>query len=151
VPVADRSALAAGLEERVARLWWRISRSAPSDLSRTAGATLARLSESGPHRVGELAAAESVSQPTMSCVLQRLERDGLVTRRSDPADARAARLSITAAGRQALQAHAARRAEALADELERLDPADCEILERALAAIDAVLHEADTDAEEVAR
>ncbi|HYZ57653.1 MAG TPA: MarR family transcriptional regulator, partial [Streptosporangiaceae bacterium] len=50
-------------------------------------------------RKPELAAAECVSQPSMSQLVQRLEQQGLATRASDPADGRAALIAITDAGR----------------------------------------------------
>jgi DNA-binding MarR family transcriptional regulator len=133
------TALAVALEDRVSHLWWLVSRAAPSVLSRSAAATLARLREDGPQRLGALAGAESVSQPTMTCVVQRLERDALVARESDPTDARASRISITASGRQALEARAALRAEVLAARLERLSTDEREALQAALPALDALL------------
>src|SRR5262249_52111134 len=46
-----------------------------------------------------LAAKEGVSQPSMTQLIQRLERRGLVTRLHDPADARATLIGITRRGR----------------------------------------------------
>jgi DNA-binding MarR family transcriptional regulator len=131
--------LAVGLEERVSRLWWLISRAAPSDLSRSAAATLARLREHSPQRIGALAAAEAVSQPTMTCVVQRLERERLVERGADPQDGRAAQISITRAGRDALDARAARRAAALGPHVDRLSAEERRTLADALRAIDTLL------------
>ena len=71
-------------------------------LSITTISVLARLSEEGPARLTALAAAECVSQPSMSQLVQRLERQGLATRASDPADGRAALIAITDAGRALL-------------------------------------------------
>jgi DNA-binding MarR family transcriptional regulator len=136
---APDTSLAAGLEERVSRLWWLISRDAPTVLSRSAGATLARLREDGPQRVSELAHGEAVSQPSMTALVQRLERDAYVTRRTDPADARAAIIEITAAGRHALEARAGLRAEALGTRLAQLTQKQRAKLEAALPALDALL------------
>jgi hypothetical protein len=58
---APDTTLAAGIEERVSRLWWLISRDAPTVLSRSAAATLARLHEDGPQRISALAHGEAVS------------------------------------------------------------------------------------------
>jgi DNA-binding MarR family transcriptional regulator len=131
--------LAVSLEERVTALWWLISRSAPSELSRSAASTLARLREQSPQRIGALAAAETVTQPTMTTVVQRLERDGLVDRCVDPQDARAAQISITPAGLEALTARAALRAAALAPHLAQLDAGERRALADALATIDTLL------------
>ena len=81
---APGAVLAAGLEERVSRLWWLISRDAPTVLSRSAAATLARLREDGPQRISALAHGESVAQPSMTQLVQRLERDAYVTRQAGP-------------------------------------------------------------------
>lgn len=136
---APDTMLAAGLEERVSHLWWLISRDAPTVLSRSAAATLARLREDGPQRISELAHGESVSQPSMTCLVQRLERDAYVSRRPDPADARAAIIEITAAGRHALEARAGVRAEVLATRLQALSAEQRAQLEAALPALDALL------------
>jgi DNA-binding MarR family transcriptional regulator len=134
--------LAVGLEERVTALWWLISRNAPSDLSRSAAATLGRLREDGPQRIGALAAGESVTQPTMTCVIQRLERDELVQRSPDPEDARATRISITPAGIDALDQRATQRATVLAPHLGRLSTQERRALADALDAIDTLMTEA---------
>jgi DNA-binding MarR family transcriptional regulator len=57
------------------------------------------LDNEGPTRLTALAAAEGVSQPSMSQMVQRMERQGLVVRLSDPADGRAALIGITDTGR----------------------------------------------------
>ena len=54
----------------------------------------------GPTRLTALAAAEGISQPSMSQLVQRLERQGLVVRVTDPDDGRAALIEITDAGRE---------------------------------------------------
>ena len=71
-------------------------------LSMTTTFVLARLSEEGPARLTALAAAEGISQPSMSQLVQRLEQLGLATRASDPADGRAALIAVTGAGRALL-------------------------------------------------
>jgi DNA-binding MarR family transcriptional regulator len=136
---APDAGLAAGLEERVSRLWWLISRDAPTVLSRSAAATLARLHEDGPQRISTLAHAESVAQPSMTQLLQRLERDAYVTRHPDPVDARATLIEITAAGRHALEARAGVRAEALAARLEALSARERTAIAKALPALDTLL------------
>src|SRR5258705_11813900 len=60
----------------------------PNDISLTAASTLRRLEREGPWRLTELAAAEGVTQPAMTQLVQRLERDGLCGRAPDPAAGR---------------------------------------------------------------
>lgn len=54
----------------------------------------------GPMRLTDLARTEQVSQPGITQLVTRLERDGLVERRPDPSDGRAVLVHITEAGRQ---------------------------------------------------
>jgi DNA-binding MarR family transcriptional regulator len=73
-------------------------------LSDRAGLTLAasyvlnRLHREGPSRLTALAAKEGVSQPSMTQLIQRMERHGLVTRLTDPDDGRVALVALTEAG-----------------------------------------------------
>jgi DNA-binding MarR family transcriptional regulator len=68
-------------------------------LNSTAVVTLGTLEREGPVRVTTLAAAAGVGQPSMTELIQRLERQGLVTRVDDPEDGRVALVSLSAAGR----------------------------------------------------
>ncbi|MET7886783.1 MarR family winged helix-turn-helix transcriptional regulator [Streptomyces avermitilis] len=53
-----------------------------------------------PMRLTDLARTEQVSQPGITQLVTRLERDGLVERRPDPSDGRAVLVHITEAGRK---------------------------------------------------
>jgi DNA-binding MarR family transcriptional regulator len=94
----------------------------------------------GPLRIGALAQAEQVEPPTMTRLVDAMERDGYVERAPDPADRRAVIVRPTAKGTRALKEGRARRVEALAAALRSLSPeqlADLargvEVLERAIA------------------
>jgi DNA-binding MarR family transcriptional regulator len=52
----------------------------------------------GPRRITELAELEGVAQPTMTLLVKRLERRGLVTRGRQPGDGRVVVVSLTEAG-----------------------------------------------------
>jgi DNA-binding MarR family transcriptional regulator len=93
-------------------------------LSLTAAVALARLNEQGPIRLTTLAAAEGISQPSMTQLIQRLERQGLATRINDPEDGRAALVNITNAGRALLDARRRDRRDRLAELLMALSPED---------------------------
>jgi DNA-binding MarR family transcriptional regulator len=67
--------------------------------SLTSSVVLARLDDGGPARISVLAMASGVSQPSMTELVGRLEREGLVTRFSDPEDGRVTLVHITASGR----------------------------------------------------
>jgi DNA-binding MarR family transcriptional regulator len=85
--------------EAVYALATELVRQMPRDMSLTSVATLSTLVRTGPRRVTELAASEGVAQPSMTALVSALERDGLVERRADPRDKRAALVTVTDAGR----------------------------------------------------
>ena len=93
----------------------------------------------GPCTLGELAAAEQVTPPSMSRVAGALEEAGLVKREADPRDGRAIRLSATDAGRKILEEARDRRVEVLADLLADLDQPDVESIERTVELIETAL------------
>ncbi|MFI5776758.1 MarR family winged helix-turn-helix transcriptional regulator [Nocardia sp. NPDC051570] len=74
-------------------------------MSLTTMATLSRLEREGPARLTALAAAEGVTQPSMTQLMQRLELRGLVERIRDPEDGRACLIAVTEAGRGLLADH----------------------------------------------
>ena len=84
-------------------------------LSLTAALALSRLNEEGPIRLTTLAAAEGISQPSMTQLIQRLERQGLATRINDPEDGRAALVNITDTGRALLDDRRRDRRDRLAE------------------------------------
>jgi DNA-binding MarR family transcriptional regulator len=73
------------------------------ELSVSASDLLARLTAHGPMRLTTAAEAVSISQPSMTQLVQRLERRGLVFRMADPKDRRAAMVAITDSGEQLLR------------------------------------------------
>ncbi len=90
----------------------------------------------GPIRISDLARAEQVRTPTMTPIVAALERDGLITRKADASDARAAVLRATPAGRRLLAAGRSRRVRRLAAELR---PLSAEERRSVRAAADALL------------
>jgi len=93
-----------------------------ADLSASAGFLLNRVSREGPARLTVLATKEGVSQPSMTQLIQRLERQGLVTRLADPDDGRVALVAITPAGQELLDDRRRSRRERLAVLLATLSP-----------------------------
>jgi DNA-binding MarR family transcriptional regulator len=83
------------LLRRVRALSRTIAREVHPDLDPTAYGLLIRLDETGGARLTDLAAYFGVGKPSLSRQVATLERLGLVSRRDDPADARAARLALT--------------------------------------------------------
>jgi len=71
-------------------------------ISLAAARLLARLHDSGPTRISDLALAEKCSQPTITNHVKRLEAAQLVDRTADPRDARAWMIKLTKKGQQQL-------------------------------------------------
>jgi DNA-binding MarR family transcriptional regulator len=94
----------------------------PAGLSPTLSAVLATLTRTGPLTLGELAAREHVTPPTVTRAIDKLEAQGLVVRRPDPNDGRVVRVALTDAGRDHVTDSRARRTAWLADRLATLSP-----------------------------
>jgi DNA-binding MarR family transcriptional regulator len=125
--------IASGFE----RLYEGLRRLTPRDgLSLTAASTLRRLARSGPQRLCDLFGPERVTQPAMTQLVTRLEREGLARRGSDPADGRAVLVSITEAGRDAVERRRTGNAIALAECLDRLGADDRAAILDALPAME---------------
>jgi DNA-binding MarR family transcriptional regulator len=87
----------------------------------------------GPCTLGELAAAERVTAPTMSRTVAALEAERLVARQPDPNDGRAVRLEATRRGRRLMLRGRAMREQRLVRELADRGERDLRALERAAA------------------
>jgi DNA-binding MarR family transcriptional regulator len=85
----------------------------------------------GPISVGDLAAAEQVSSPTMTRLVDGLVRDGLVVREPHPDDGRSVHVRATATGKLVLTRGRAKRLEDLGSSLAALRPEELRILARA--------------------
>ncbi|GIH69832.1 MarR family winged helix-turn-helix transcriptional regulator [Sphaerimonospora thailandensis] len=114
--------------------------STPRDISLTAVSTLAHLDRNGPTRLTALAVEQAVSQPSMTQLVQRLEREGLVCRRTDRRDARATRIALTEAGRKLLGDRRSRRRERLAMLLDEMSPEERRALVHAAETFLPLLH-----------
>lgn len=112
-----------------------IRASPPSTLSRTAAGTLSVLERLGPHRITALAARESVTQPAMTGLVQRLAASGLVSRQADPIDARAALITITPAGVAALTERRRNHDKLIVTRLDHLSDDDRSALAAAIPAL----------------
>ena len=99
---------------------------------------LAVLLNSGDQLMGELAAQEKVRPPSMTRIVNSLEARGFVARRPDPRDHRHCLVSLTESGRQVLLANRRRRDQWLAVRIAELDPAEREVLRRAVAVLEKV-------------
>src|SRR5689334_9876596 len=98
------------------------------------GLTPARLSAlsvlvfGGPKTLGELAAAEQVSAPTMTRLVAGMEREQLLRREPDPHDRRIVRVTATPRAARLMQRGRQARVRDLASLLETLTPEEITIL-----------------------
>ena len=92
----------------------------------------------GPLPIGELATAEGVAPPTMTRLVDGLERDGLVRREADPSDRRGVLVRATARGSRVLTKGRRRRLEVLASELRRLSAAELDAITRGAELIERI-------------
>jgi DNA-binding MarR family transcriptional regulator len=93
----------------------------------------------GPRTLGELAAAEQVTSPTMSRLVREMEQLGLVTRSRDGADARLVWVEWTDNGRSALQTARDLRLQALRAQIDSLAAEERVALQWTLDVLDGVL------------
>ena len=133
--VADR------LHSAAIHLLRRVRRSDP--LTGVPAAQLSALSVlmGGPRTVGALSAAEQVRPPTMSTLVAEMERIGLVRRSRDPADARVARIEMTAKGRRVLAKGREMRIADIERRVRKLRPEQVASVREAVAIIEGMLKE----------
>lgn len=130
-PAEQHLALGRAFEEIAA--WLR--RSPRTDVSATGLSVLDRLDTAGPQRVTDLAAAEGVTQPATTALVNRLEESGWVRREPDPEDGRAQRVRLTDHGHERLHRHRSDRSRRIAERLGALDRSDQAALAAALPAL----------------
>ena len=93
---------------------------------------LSILSTSGPLRVGDLARAARVTQPSMTKLVNQLSADELVLRIADTNDSRAWLIAITDRGRAGLQQWRETLGRALGPMFADLEESDVQTLTRAV-------------------
>ena len=114
---------------------WSQARSLPLT---PADSALSVVVYAGPLGIGALATTEGVSAPTMSRLVDGLERDGLVARRPDPGDARGVMVRATAKGRRTLVAGRRQRVQALTAGLAALTDEELSAVARGAELIERV-------------
>jgi len=117
----------------------------PREISLTSASTLATVDRTGPRRITDLAAIEGVAQPSMTALVNVLERAGLVERGQDPGDQRVVLVALTAAGTDYLRSRRKAGAEAFARLIDKLPPDETATL---LAAAPALQHLNELDDEQ---
>lgn len=129
---------AARLYLAVGRLVRMLRRTGTADVGPGAFSALATLNSAGPLRLGDVAAREGVTAPTMSRIIASLEDAGLVARAADANDRRAVLVGVTDAGAALIQGESYARSSALRRRVAALSPADRAALTAALPVLDAL-------------
>jgi DNA-binding MarR family transcriptional regulator len=93
----------------------------------------------GPTSLGGLAAAEQVSAPTMTRIVESLVQAGLATREAEPGNRRMVRIAATDAGLRLLEEGRERRVRALTERLARLADSERRALDRAVDILERAL------------
>ena len=94
-------------------------------------------------RLTDLLATEQIKQPALTSLVSKLEEAGLVSRRPDPSDGRAALLSVTSAGEMVVRSRHADRVVMLARLTDQLNDRERAVLVEAqevLSRLVAIAH-----------
>ncbi|MBB2771482.1 UNVERIFIED_ORG: DNA-binding MarR family transcriptional regulator [Mycolicibacterium obuense] len=105
---------------------------------------LSTIEDQGEARISDLATLDRCSQPTMTTQVRRLEDAGLVSRTTDPLDARAVLIRITDKGRTVLTQARIDRAAVIDPRLAQLSPEDRQTLADAVEVIERLLAQPDS-------
>jgi len=124
------------LRVALARLSRRLRRHELAGLTPTQLAALSTIGKTGPMRLGDLAAAEGIAPSTLTRLVTALEDVGYVRRCTDPSDARASTLTITAHGQSALERIRTENTLMLTASLEMLTPGQRSALAAALPVLE---------------
>jgi DNA-binding MarR family transcriptional regulator len=127
-PRTTDAALAADLLSVVARINRLATQRVRMQLPFAQARLLSMIEDQDAARISDLAALDHCSQPTMTAQVRRLELAGLVSRTTDPTDARAVLISITPEGVAVLAGVRADRGAVIDPYLERLPEADRQTL-----------------------
>lgn len=104
------------------------------------------LERRGPHNLTEVSAALGVKKNTLSELLGRMVRDGLVAREFSPDDRRVVRLRITPAGKSAIKAFERSLMDDIGQYLKGLDAEDRRDLVAAMESLVRILERHDRTA-----
>ena len=140
-PAETSEEIAGRLRLSATRLARKLRQEAQTGLTPSQLSALAAVDRHGPVTLGALADLEQVAPPSVTRVVAKLETDGLLTRRPDPADRRVTKVVVTQKGRNLLGASRRRKTEWLTTRLEDLGDEQRARLADALDTLDALTTE----------
>lgn len=121
----------AGLNHRLRKDW-------PDDVTPSRLSALATIAHGEPLPVGELAKRMAVSSPTVSHIVDALDKLDLIARQPDPHDRRICLLTTSTKGAELLEELGRRTTGTLAERIDQLPPDQRSALEAALPALEAL-------------
>ena len=127
----------------IARLARLLRQQDDSGLGPTITAALSTVNKHGPLTLGELAASERVAPPTITKVVDKMEKAGLVERQAHPVDRRVSLVGITALGAAQLAEFRSRRNAWLSARLDELAGDDLALLAEATAVLERIVDQPD--------
>src|SRR5947199_6887385 len=141
-PAAAVAELAGGLRLSVTRLARILRQQDSGDLTASMVSALASVNRAGRITLGALAAREHVAAPSVTRVVDKLQRAGLVERTASEQDGRVSFVEVTADGRELIGESRSRRTAWLAARLEQLSGSDLDALMRAAPILERIVAEA---------
>lgn len=130
------------LRVAISRLSRQLNASATHEgLTPSQASALGLIGSRGPLSLAELAKLESLNPTMVSRIVGRLDELGLIRRRQNPDDLRAAWVEITDDGRRMTARIRESRGQVVADCLARLDQADLAAITAALPALEHLVDE----------
>jgi DNA-binding MarR family transcriptional regulator len=140
-PAAATQAVAAQLRIVAVALVRRLrSTATPGNLTWSQEAALLRLETAGPQTISQLARAEGTRSQTMGAIVAALETQGLVHRAADASDGRQSIISVSDAGRCALDGARTRKQDWLAERLTgQLDDSERDIVAKAVPLLQRIV------------
>jgi DNA-binding MarR family transcriptional regulator len=141
-PQTTDTALAAELLSAVARINRLATQRVRVTLPFAQARLLAAIEDQGTARISDLAELDHCSQPTMTTHVRKLEDAGLVSRATDPSDARAVLITITEKGVAMLTQVRVARSAVIDPYLNRLAETDRQTLADAVRVMRNLLEDA---------
>jgi DNA-binding MarR family transcriptional regulator len=142
-PVTSADSMPSRLRLVINRLARRLRQESGAGITPSQFSALATVDCRGPVSLRELAEIERVAPPSMTRISFYLEQAGLIARHADAQDRRIARMAITEAGHDLLEASRTRRDAYLASRLQGLPDADLQALARAVPILERLIEEQD--------
>ena len=138
----DVADVAASVRLSVTRLGRILRQQDGGGLTPSTTSALATLNRYGPITLGELASREHVAAPTVTRIVEKLQRAGLVTRRVSEQDGRVVYVEVTDEGSRLMLELRSRRTQWLIDHMEGLSPTELSALRAAAPILERLVEAA---------